>query len=94
MNDDTNWIVNNKDIIVWPKNDAIWGSKAAMDKIVQLEQELENLTSQRDELLAAAKLVKDYEEIYLNGGIGRCIAIKTKALDDICAAISNVEGEH
>jgi hypothetical protein len=45
------------------------------------------------ELLAACKLVTDYEAIHLNGGIGYCVAIKTSALNAVCNAIAKVEGK-
>jgi hypothetical protein len=44
--DDIQWKVNSSDIITWPKDDAIWGSRAAMDKIVSLERQIEQLWEQ------------------------------------------------
>jgi hypothetical protein len=44
-----------------------------------------------ERLADACRLAKDYEAIHLNGGIGYCITIKTKALDAIADALAQYD---
>jgi hypothetical protein len=45
-------------------------------------------------LADACRLAKDYEAIHLNGGIGYCIAIKTKAHDAIVDALAQYDASN